>query len=80
MLILWDILTQTSIRILPVYEGIEGTFLISVKCLPAFIKSRKSDDIYVASAGEKGMLSIVYSTVKYSYALILTHIIRKHVI
>lgn len=58
VLILWDISTGTSIRILPVYEGIEGIFMISAKCLPKFIKSRKSDDIYVASAGEKGMLII----------------------
>lgn len=59
MLILWDILAGISIRILPVYEGIEGAFIISPKCLPSFIKSHKSDGIYVASAGEKGMLTIV---------------------
>ncbi|TGZ51696.1 Transducin beta-like protein 3 [Temnothorax longispinosus] len=58
VLILWDILTGTSIRVLPVYEGIEGTFIIPAKCLPAFIKSRKSDGIYIASAGEKGVVKI----------------------
>lgn len=58
VLILWDILTGTSIRVLPVYEGIEGAFMISVKCLPSFITSRESDGIYVASAGEKGVLTI----------------------
>jgi len=55
VIILWDISTRTPIRILPVYEGIEGTFIISTKCLPAFIKSCRSDGIYVASAGEKGI-------------------------
>jgi len=55
-LILWDISTGTSIRVLPVYEGIEGCFIISAKCLPTFITSRESNDIYVASAGEKGTL------------------------
>ncbi|XP_036144241.1 transducin beta-like protein 3 isoform X3 [Monomorium pharaonis] len=58
VLILWDILTGTSVRILPVYEGIEGTFMISAKCLPSFVTSRKSDGIYVASAGEKGVVKI----------------------
>ncbi|KAL0100232.1 hypothetical protein PUN28_019568 [Cardiocondyla obscurior] len=58
VLILWDILTATSIRILPVYEGIEGTFIISTKCLPASIESYKNDGIYVASAGEKGVVKI----------------------
>lgn len=58
MLILWDISSGTSIRVLPVYEGIEGAFIISYKSLPAFIKLCKKDDIYIASAGEKGMLTI----------------------
>ncbi|KAL6261954.1 hypothetical protein P5V15_007038 [Pogonomyrmex californicus] len=58
VLILWDISKGTSIRILPVYEGIEGTFIISTKHLPTFITSRKSDGIYVVSAGEKGVVKI----------------------
>ncbi|XP_025995592.1 transducin beta-like protein 3 [Solenopsis invicta] len=58
VLILWDISTGTSLRILPVYEGIEGTFMISAKCLPSFVALRKSDGIYVASAGEKGIVKI----------------------
>lgn len=58
VLILWDISTGTSIRVLPVYEGIEGIFMISAKCLPTFITLRKSDGIYVASAGEKGIVKI----------------------
>lgn len=56
MIILWDISSGTSIRVLPVYEGIEGTFIISTEILPAFVKSRKRDGVYVASAGEKGGL------------------------
>lgn len=58
VLILWDISSGTSIRVLPVYEVIEGAFIIPHKSLPGFIKLHKSDDIYVASAGEKGMLTI----------------------
>ena len=58
MLILWDISSGTSVRVLPVYEGIEGAFMILPKSLPAFIKKRKNDDIYIASAGEKGILTI----------------------
>lgn len=58
VLILWDISSGTSIRVLPVYEVIEGAFIISHKSLPGFIKLRKSDDIYVATAGEKGILII----------------------
>jgi U3 small nucleolar RNA-associated protein 13 len=54
-LILWDLASGTSVRVLPVYEGIEGTFMISTNNLPAFIKLYEKDDIYVASAGEKGM-------------------------
>lgn len=61
VLILWDISTGTSIRVLPVYEGIEETFMISAKCLPVFITLRKSDGIYVASAGEKGtVITIIW--------------------
>jgi len=55
VLILWDISSGTSIRILPVYEGIEGAFIIPFKSLPAFIELRKKDDIYIASGGEKGI-------------------------
>ncbi|XP_050463329.1 transducin beta-like protein 3 [Cataglyphis hispanica] len=58
VLILWDISSRTSIRVLPVYEVIEGAFIISHKSLPGFIKLHKNDDIYVASAGEKGVVKI----------------------
>lgn len=54
VLILWDISSGTSVRTLPVYEGIEGTFIVPSEILPASIESRKNDGIYVASAGEKG--------------------------
>ncbi|XP_011257031.1 transducin beta-like protein 3 isoform X1 [Camponotus floridanus] len=58
VLILWDISSGTSIRILPVYEGIEGAFIIPFKSLPAFIKLHRKDDIYIASGGEKGVVKI----------------------
>ncbi|EZA55080.1 Transducin beta-like protein [Ooceraea biroi] len=58
VLILWDIPSGTSVRVLPVYEGIEGAFMISVNNLPAFVNVRKKDGVYVASAGEKGTVKI----------------------
>ncbi|XP_020295667.1 transducin beta-like protein 3 [Pseudomyrmex gracilis] len=58
VLILWDISSGTSVRVLPVYEGIEGAFIVSAQNLPVFIKSRKSSDVYVAAAGEKGVVTI----------------------
>ncbi|XP_029172388.1 transducin beta-like protein 3 [Nylanderia fulva] len=58
VLILWDISSATSVRVLPVYEGIEGAFIILPQSLPAFIKSYNDDDIYIASAGEKGIVKI----------------------
>lgn len=58
MLILWDLLTGTSIRILPVYETIEGTFIlpddVSLSIVP---HSQDENDIFVAAAGEKGSSS-----------------------
>ncbi|XP_032669391.1 transducin beta-like protein 3 isoform X2 [Odontomachus brunneus] len=58
VLILWDISSGTSVRVLPVYEGIEGAFIIDTNTPLSFLPSRKPDDIYVASAGEKGIVKI----------------------
>lgn len=55
VLILWDISQGSSIRVLPVYEGVEGAFIIPSEApLPDSIKRKKSE-IYAASAGEKGI-------------------------
>lgn len=58
VLILWDIASGKSIRVLPVYEGIEGAFMIPANNLPAFVHVHKRDGIYIASAGEKGTVKI----------------------
>lgn len=59
MLILWDISSGTSVRVVPVYQGIEGAFIIDAETpLPPFVQERNTDDLYVAAAGEKGMLTI----------------------
>ncbi|XP_074106164.1 transducin beta-like protein 3 [Cotesia typhae] len=59
VLILWDIVEGVSIRVLPVYEGIEGAFIIpsGVK-LPIDTDEDLDNKIYVASAGEKGAVKI----------------------
>lgn len=58
VLILWNISKATSIRILPVYEGIEGAFIIpSGTPLPESVQYTKSG-IYAACAGEKGIIKI----------------------
>ncbi|XP_051157551.1 transducin beta-like protein 3 [Leptopilina boulardi] len=58
VLVLWDILKGTSLKVLPVYEGIEGAFIIpSEAVLPNSLKN-KSSEIYAACAGEKGVIKI----------------------
>lgn len=54
MLILWDIERGASIRVLPVYEGIEGTFVLPKDAVLPDHQKINSGDIYAASAGEKG--------------------------
>lgn len=61
VLILWDIASGKSIRVLPVYEGIEGAFMMPANNLPAFVHVHKRDGIYIASAGEKGMCVCEYN-------------------
>ena len=54
VIILWDIERSASVRILPVYEGIEGIFILP-KDHPS---NEKSVNIHVAAAGEKGIFSV----------------------
>ena len=56
VLILWDIVKKVSIRILPVYECIEGAFIIPAKANFPVPKAKNKSSIYAASAGEKGKL------------------------
>ncbi|XP_057323002.1 transducin beta-like protein 3 [Microplitis mediator] len=59
VLILWDITQQVSIRVLPVFEGIEGAFIIPANMkLPIDIDEDSDDKIFVASAGQKGTVKI----------------------
>ncbi|KAG7209603.1 hypothetical protein KM043_011260 [Ampulex compressa] len=59
VLILWNISTGISIRILPVYEGVEGAFIVPKNgTLPVALQDVKSDHIYVATAGEKGVVKV----------------------
>ncbi|XP_034948506.1 transducin beta-like protein 3 [Chelonus insularis] len=59
VLILWNIVQKTSVRILPVYEGLEGTFIIPSNInFPGCKDKDKSKGIFVAGAGEKGFVTI----------------------
>lgn len=58
-MILWDIIQQKSIRILPVYEGIEGTFILPPNLtLPTNLDTNDAAKLLVASAGENGIVKI----------------------
>ncbi|KAI4501511.1 hypothetical protein M0802_003388 [Mischocyttarus mexicanus] len=58
VLILWDISIETPIRILPVYEEIEGIFIIPNISFPNSSLKTDANSICVASAGEQGTVSI----------------------
>ncbi|XP_015175993.1 PREDICTED: transducin beta-like protein 3 isoform X2 [Polistes dominula] len=59
VIILWDITTATAIRTLAVYEVIEGAFIVpyNTSLLSNVIKP-EADSIYVATAGEKGLVTL----------------------
>ncbi|XP_015595492.1 transducin beta-like protein 3 isoform X2 [Cephus cinctus] len=57
VLILWNITKGTAIRTVPVFEGIEGAFILP-KCCDLPFPRENSDGIYVAAAGEKGIVKI----------------------
>nr|XP_031841199.1 transducin beta-like protein 3 [Nomia melanderi] len=60
VLILWDIFAESSIRVLPVYEEIEGAFIIPKNVsLPTVPPNKfENDTIYVAAAGRIGTVKI----------------------
>ncbi|KZC07335.1 Transducin beta-like protein 3, partial [Dufourea novaeangliae] len=60
VLILWNISNESSVRVLPVYEEIEDIFIIpSNVSLPVPLHNKSEDNaIYVAAAGEKGVVTI----------------------
>lgn len=55
VLILWDLSSGSSIRVLPVYEEIEDTFIIPKNMLLPFY-NKDENAIHVAAAGEKGAI------------------------
>ncbi|XP_046618902.1 transducin beta-like protein 3 [Neodiprion virginianus] len=57
VLILWDISQGSIVRTVPVYEGVEGSFLLPTNSTK-LITSYQSDGIYVAAAGEKGVVKV----------------------
>ncbi|CAG5059715.1 unnamed protein product [Parnassius apollo] len=59
VLILWKIGESKAVRVLPVYESIETAILLppSFK-IPNFKKKLEMDGIYVACAGEKGIVKV----------------------
>lgn len=55
VIILWNIKENGSIvRTVPVYESIEGVFLLPLNNAEKLIKGYQSNGIYVAAGGEKG--------------------------
>lgn len=61
VLILWSISSGSSIRVLPVYEEIEDTFIVPVNVsLPISLHDKNDSGVYVAAAGEKGFITRLY--------------------
>lgn len=59
VLILWNISSGSSIRVLPVYEEIEDTFIIPKNAsIPVPFHDKDDNAIHVAAAGEKGVVRI----------------------
>lgn len=57
VLILWNLSSASSIRILPVYEEIEDTFIIPKNALvPVPFYDKDENAVHVAAAGEKGSI------------------------
>lgn len=59
VLILWKLGDSKALRVVPVYESIEATILMppSFK-IPNFKKKVETEGIYVACAGEKGIIKV----------------------
>ncbi|XP_011503744.1 PREDICTED: transducin beta-like protein 3 [Ceratosolen solmsi marchali] len=58
VLILWDLIKKISLRILPVFECIEGAFIIPNTANLPIPKIKTKSSIYAASAGENGIVKI----------------------
>lgn len=59
VLILWTLNETKALRVVPVYESIESTFLLPPTFkIPNFKKKLETEGIYVACAGEKGVIKV----------------------
>ncbi|CAL7933041.1 unnamed protein product [Xylocopa violacea] len=59
VLILWDISSGTSLRIVPVYEEIEDAFIIpKIISLSVPFYTEEKNTIYVAAAGKEGIVKV----------------------
>ncbi|XP_014206176.1 transducin beta-like protein 3 [Copidosoma floridanum] len=58
VLILWNMVKKASVRVLPVYECLEGAFIIPNNANLPIPKKDEDKSIYVISAGEKGVVKI----------------------
>ncbi|XP_041978476.1 transducin beta-like protein 3 [Aricia agestis] len=59
VLILWKLNESKALKVLPVYESIESTVLLpSTFKIPNFTKKVGTEGIYVACAGEKGVVKV----------------------
>ncbi|KAJ2946036.1 hypothetical protein O0L34_g4954 [Tuta absoluta] len=59
VLILWNLSESKALRTVPVYESIEDTLLLPASFkIPNFKKKTEMEGIYVACAGEKGIVKV----------------------
>ncbi|XP_026725290.1 transducin beta-like protein 3 [Trichoplusia ni] len=59
VLILWNLNESKALKVVPVYESIESTILLPPTFkIPNFKKKLETDGIYVACAGEKGIVKV----------------------
>ncbi|KAJ0177205.1 hypothetical protein K1T71_007214 [Dendrolimus kikuchii] len=59
VLILWNLNESKALKVIPVYESIEATVLLpSVFKIPNFTKKIETEGIFVACAGEKGVVKV----------------------
>lgn len=59
VLILWNLNESKALRTVPVYESIEATLLLPTSFkIPNFKKKVETEGIYIACAGEKGIVKV----------------------
>lgn len=58
VIILWDLPSGTTVRTLPVFEGLEGLVLLPHKFRFPGFKKKVKGGIHIAAAGERGIYRI----------------------